>query len=153
MLHSFFSKETMFQLWNSNKAEDVEIGPLETQLLEMLWDSGESSVGGVVERLNGRLAYTTVMTTLDRLYKKGILKRRKQDRAFLYMHRFTREEWIRRSTHNFVERLISNANGSGDLLVSCLVEAVGKQDQALLDGLEEKIRQKRKELNRKGVRP
>ena len=139
----------MFQIWNRDRVAKVEIGPLETQLLELLWDAGESSVNSVLDRIDNRLAYTTVMTTLDRLYKKGILKRRKQDRAYLYTHRYTREEWIRRSTHDFVDGLMSNANASGDLLVSCLVEAVGKQDHALLDELEAKIRQKRLELKRK----
>jgi predicted transcriptional regulator len=140
----------MFQLWKRDSAADVEIGPLETELLEMLWDSGESSVSGVLARLNNRLAYTTVMTTLDRLYKKGILRRRKQDRAYLYTHRFTKEEWVRRCTHEFVNGLLSTAKASGDLLVSCLVEAVGRQDKALLDELEEKIKQKRLELEKRG---
>lgn len=142
----------MFQLWNRDKVAGVEIGPLETQLLQMLWDAGECSVNGVLERMNNRLAYTTVMTTLDRLYKKGILKRRMQDRAYLYTHRYTMEEWVRRSTHDFVEGLIFNGNASGDLLVSCLVEAIGKQDHALLDELEEKIRQKRRELKKEAGR-
>ncbi len=143
----------MFQFWNRDKAADVEIGPLENQLLELLWDAGESSVNGVLEQMNNRLAYTTVMTTLDRLFKKGILKRRKQDRAYLYTHRLSREEWIRRSTHEFVDGLISNANAPGDFLVSCLVDAVGEQDTRLLDELEEKIRQKRLELGKKERRP
>lgn len=139
----------MFRLWKRTNVADVEIGPLETELLEMMWDSGEISVNGVLERLNSRLAYTTVMTTLDRLYKKKILSRRKQDRAYFYAHRFTREEWLRQSTHEFVDGLLSTANASGDLLISCLVDAVGRQDKALLDDLEEKIKQKRLELRRR----
>ena len=46
-------------------------------MLELLWDYGESSVHDVAERLTRPLAYTTVMTTLDRLFKKGLLERRK----------------------------------------------------------------------------
>ena len=48
------------------------LGPLEIQVMEVVWGSGESSVRDVVEKLDSKLAYTTVMTTLDRLFKKGL---------------------------------------------------------------------------------
>jgi len=44
--------------------------------MQILWSRGESSVREVARELERRLAYTTVMTTLDRLYKKGFLSRR-----------------------------------------------------------------------------
>jgi predicted transcriptional regulator len=53
------------------------LGP-EITLMEILWTHGESNVREVVDRLDRPLAYTTVMTTLDRLFKKGILERRKE---------------------------------------------------------------------------
>jgi len=139
----------MFQLWKKSGKPEVEVGPLETELLELLWNSGEKNVNAVLELMNNRLAYTTVMTTLDRLYKKGILKRRMHDRAYYYQHRFTREEWVARSTDSFVSGLLANGNASPDLLASCLVEAVGNQDVALLDELEAKIRAKRRALKSK----
>src|SRR5690349_15967243 len=72
-----------------------ELGPLEIAVMDILWDCGECNVHDVVPRLNRTLAYTTVMTTLDRLYKKGLLNRRKWERAFLYSPRWTRTEWDR----------------------------------------------------------
>ena len=63
------------------------LGPLEITVMEILWTHGESNVRDVVDRLGRPLAYTTVMTTLDRLYKKGMLERRKADRAFFYSPR------------------------------------------------------------------
>jgi predicted transcriptional regulator len=60
--------------------------------MEILWSRPESSVRDVVDRLKRPLAYTTVMTTLDRLYKKGLLDRRKSQRAFFYSPRLTRPE-------------------------------------------------------------
>ena len=60
------------------------LGPLEVTVMEILWARGESNVRDVVDRLDRPLAYTTVMTTLDRLFKKGLLARRKSDRAFIY---------------------------------------------------------------------
>jgi predicted transcriptional regulator len=103
----------------------------------------------VAEKLRRPLAYTTVMTTLDRLYKKGLLGRRKVDRAFVYAPRETRSEWERKRTGDFVAGFLDGPHSSGELLISCLVEAVGQKDQALLNELERKIRQKRKELERR----
>ena len=52
--------------------------------MEVVWNIGACNVREVSERLDRKLAYTTVMTTLDRLYKKGFLDREMTDRAFLY---------------------------------------------------------------------
>ena len=116
--------------------------------MDVLWDQGAVNVRDVVERLGRPLAYTTVMTTLDRLYKKGLLTRRKNDRAFVYSAALTREEWDHKRTGDFVAGFLSP-----ELLISCLVEAVGQYDEALLNHLEEKIRLKRRELDERKVQP
>ena len=126
------------------------LGHLEITVMEILWDSGECNVHDVVQRLDRPLAYTTVMTTLDRLYKKGLLARRKIERAFLYSPRLSRREWEHKRAGDFVAGFLAGPQPSGELLVSCLVEAVGQQDESLLDELERKIRMKRKELCRRG---
>jgi predicted transcriptional regulator len=126
-----------------------DLGRLETAVMDVVWDRGESSVRDVSERIGRPLAYTTVMTTLDRLYKKGFLERRKLDRAFLYSPKLSRRDWERKRAGDLVAGLLSNRAHAGDLLISCLVDAVGQQDEALLDELERKIRQKRTELEGK----
>jgi predicted transcriptional regulator len=68
------------------------------------------------------------------LYKKGLLDRRKEERAFVYVARHTRAEW---------------ESKRADTLISCLVEAAGSYDSAVLDDLERKIRLKRIELESK----
>ena len=60
--------------------------------MEAVWRDGELRVRDVHERFQARLAYTTVMTTMDRLYKKGLLERRKEGRAFVYSARVTRRQ-------------------------------------------------------------
>src|SRR5271165_677336 len=125
------------------------LGPLEIAVMEILWTRGESSVHDVAEKLGRPLAYTTVMTTLDRLYKKGLLCRRKSERAFHYSTRQTRLEWEQRRAGEFVAGFLNGPPAAGELLISCLVEAVGQKDAALLDELERKIRVKRKELDRR----
>ena len=126
------------------------LGHLELRVMEVLWVHGESNVHDVVQRLGRPLAYTTVMTTLDRLFKKDLLVRRKSERAFLYAPRRTRQEWERKRAGDFVAGFLASPQASGDLLISSLVDAVGQYDTALLDELEKKIRSKRKELGRRG---
>lgn len=126
------------------------LGHLETQVLEILWKQGESNVHQVAETLERPLAYTTVMTTLDRLYKKGILERRKSERAYLYSPRQSREAWEQQAATDFVAGYLGRPHPAGEMLISCLVDAVGQQNEKLLDELEKKIRLKRKELDRRG---
>jgi len=122
---------------------------LEIAVMEILWAQGESNVHDVVEKLGRPLAYTTVMTTLDRLYKKGLLSRHKSERAFLYSTRQTRLEWEEKRAGEFVAGFLNGPQAAGEMLISCLVEAVGQKDAALLDELERKIRLKRKELGQR----
>jgi predicted transcriptional regulator len=114
--------------------------------MEVVWNSGENSVRDVVEKLENRLAYTTVMTTLDRLYKKGLLDRYKSERAFVYTARVSSDEWERQRAGDLVAGFLSGSQPARDLLLSSLVDAVGTYDAMLLDELEEKIRNKRREL-------
>jgi predicted transcriptional regulator len=124
------------------------LGHLELAVLEILWLKGESNVHQVAQCLHRPLAYTTVMTTLDRLFKKGLLERRKSERAYLYSVRQSRQEWEQQVAADFVAGYLVRPQPAGELLISCLVDAVGQQNEKLLDELEKKIRLKRKELDR-----
>jgi predicted transcriptional regulator len=126
------------------------LGRLELSVMEILWSRGESSVRDVISELRRSLAYTTVMTTLDRLFKKGLLDRRKSDRAYLYSPRLSRHAWEQKRAGDLVAGFLAGPRPSRELLVSCLVEAVGQHDESLLDELEKKIRLKRRELLRRG---
>ena len=139
----------MIGLFKNRGSEFQPLGPLEVTVMEILWTRGESNVRDVVDRLGRPLAYTTVMTTLDRLFKKGLLARRKCDRAFLYSPALNRTEWEHKRTGDFVAGFLSVAEPARDLLISCLVEAVGRHDEGLLDELEKKIKLRRKELYRR----
>ena len=61
-------------------------------MLDALWARGSATVRELVEGGCDDLAYTTVMTTLDRLFKKGFLTRSEENRAFRYVPRLSREE-------------------------------------------------------------
>jgi predicted transcriptional regulator len=135
---------------SSQADQQLALGRLESRLMEILWSRGESNVRDVVQELDRPLAYTTVMTTLDRLYKKGLLDRRMPDRAFLYSARFSREEWERTRAESILAGFLAGPHPSRELLLSSFLDAVGQHDSRLLDELEKKIRSKRKELSRRG---
>jgi predicted transcriptional regulator len=134
----------MIGLFKNRMPAPQPLGPLEVAVMETVWARGEGNVRDVIDRLGRPLAYTTIMTTLDRLYKKGLLGRRKSERAFIYTAAMTRQEWEQKRAGDFVAGFLSP-----ELLISCLVEAVGQHDMALLDDLEKKIRMKRREMDRK----
>ncbi len=73
------------------------LGELEERLMAIVWEESPLSVRDVCTRVKrSKLAYTTVMTTLDRLHKKGLLARTKQGNAFLYLPAIDRAEYQRR---------------------------------------------------------
>jgi predicted transcriptional regulator len=124
------------------------LGHLESLVMDVMWSRGEGNVREVAENLGRPLAYTTVMTTLDRLFKKGILERRKSERAFLYSPRLSRRDWERQRAGELVAGFLAGPRQSGELLISCFLDEVGR-DATLLDELERKIKLKRKELDRR----
>src|SRR3989442_1563671 len=71
----------------------LALGSLERQVLDEVWRRREVSVRDIYRAFDERIAYTTLMTTLDRLFKKRLLERRKDSRAFLYTSLVSREEF------------------------------------------------------------
>jgi BlaI family penicillinase repressor len=79
--------------------------PLELLCLRALWSLGEGSVKAVrqIVAQSRPLAYTTIMTVLDRLVRKGMLARRKVGRSFAYAPRATRDEARRAALRELLE--------------------------------------------------
>lgn len=104
--------------------------PLELVCLKALWSLGEGSVNDVrgIVSLNKPLAYTTVMTLLDRLARKNIVARRKVGRAFLYAAQVSQDSVRRMAFHEFLE---SYFDGSADGLIEFLGETQAGQAQTL----------------------
>lgn len=72
------------------------MGPLETAVMQRIWDAVEpQSVREVQEQISTErsFAYTTVMTVMDNLHKKGLLERSRKGRAYLYSPKQSREEY------------------------------------------------------------
>jgi predicted transcriptional regulator len=125
----------------------TQLGPLEQQLLEELWKCKNATVRELLDYSDLKLAYTTVMTTLDRLYKKQLLNRVADGRAFRYSPRHTQEELKKAAAGETIRQLLSSSSAAA-LPLSYLVEAVSQHDAGLLDELQQLLDQKRRELNR-----
>src|SRR5512133_193026 len=121
---------------------DAFFGKLEVRVLEALWRRREPAAVRDLQADFPATAYTTLMTTLDRLHRKGVLSRTKAGRAFLYRPRYTRDELRLGLVENAVG-LILGASESARPLLSFLLEAVGRRDAAVLDELERLVREKR----------
>ena len=127
------------------RASSTQLGPLEERLLEVLWERGNGTVREIVDGPCQNLAYTTVMTTLDRLFKKNLLTREAEGRAFRYMPRLSREEMHQEAAGEVFRQLLDASPGAS-MPLSYLVEIVTERDAALLDDLKRLVEAKRREL-------
>jgi predicted transcriptional regulator len=126
------------------------LGPLEERMLALLWERGTATVRELVDTGCHDLAYTTVMTTLDRLFKKNLLSREVEGRAFRYTPRFTREE-MHREVAGEAFRQFLDASPASSLPLSYLVEILTERDAQLLDDLRLLVESKRRELRAAGT--
>src|SRR5260221_3778696 len=105
-------------------------GTLELRVLEALWaHGGEASVRDVLDEFPSA-AYTTLMTTMERLHRKGVLERRKDGRAFLYRPVSSREEMESGLVTRALGPLLRGS--SAQPILSCLVDEVSRHDERLL---------------------
>ncbi|CAN5277975.1 BlaI/MecI/CopY family transcriptional regulator [soil metagenome] len=131
------------------EAAIASLGKLERATLEEVWRLREVNVRQVSAAFDERIAYTTVMTTLDRLFKKGLLDRRKEGRAFFYTARYTPEELENVMREDVIGCLFDDRTHKIEPVLACIVDAVSDRDRELLDELERLVQEKRRELEGK----
>src|ERR1700684_3610458 len=97
----------------------LDLAPLELDCLNVLWPMGEGTVREIRDALAPRRprAYTTIMTIMDRLARKGIVERRKAGRAYIYRANLTAEDARSQALGHVVEKFFG---GSKDLLLAHL---------------------------------
>ena len=123
------------------------LGSLESKLMERLWSLGETSVRDLHGEFASRLAYTTVMTTLDRLYKKGLLTRRKEGKAYMYVPAFDQKQYQERLAQHWIGMALTHGSHSQAVL-SSFVDAVSESDQQMLDRLDHLVKAKQRARRR-----
>lgn len=116
--------------------------------MDCLWESDEAvTVREVALRLNGPWAYTTLMTTLDRLFKKNLAAREPLGRAYVYRARLSRTDLGVHALKTAVSRLETGTD-TRDLALAALVDAVESHDPEWLDSLDRLVREKRRALRK-----
>jgi predicted transcriptional regulator len=123
------------------------LGKLERQVMDEVWRREEVSVRDIFRAFDERMAYTTLMTTLDRLHKKGLLSRRKDGRAFLYSARVSPAEFEQGVASDVISSLLGKGFGDAEPVLACIVDAVSEKDRTLLDELDRLVKEKRRQLN------
>ncbi len=95
--------------------------PLELELMKIVWHQGQVTVRDVYETLlaRRRIAYTTVMTMMRVLERKGYVRAQRENRAYLYRPTRPERQVLRSMVREFVDRVF---NGSAHPLLVHLVE-------------------------------
>ena len=110
------------------------LGPLETEVMDLLWKRGSATVRDVVNDLAGTrgLAYTTIMTVLVRLQVKGLLARERVGRIYVYRVTQTREEHRARISRDLARGLVSEFGDAALAAFSAELDEVDTAHRAAL---------------------
>jgi predicted transcriptional regulator len=123
------------------------LGPLERQVHHAVWSRGSATVREILADGTIWQSYSTIMTTMNRLFRKGLLFRVLEGKAFRYSARLSPEEVERGAAVMGIRQLLDSEYAS--LHLSYFVEAVGAQDENLLEELQALVERQRTELQLK----
>lgn len=119
------------------------LGPLEAEIMDVVWDSDEVTVRDVHQNLSAdrTIAYTTVMTTLGRLADKGLLRRIEDQPAHHYTAVVSRDQYARSTVKSVVDWLLGHFP---DPAVAYFIDRVEKEDEEVVDRLRQAIDERRR---------
>ena len=117
-------------------------GDLEADIMKIVWKSEEITVREVYEELRQerKLAYTTVMTIMNRLVDKNLLKRKSRGNAFVYTATVSENEFATRLVSEVLDGLLEDF---ADPALSHIVESLSSKDSQKLKRLEQLIHERR----------
>ena len=92
----------------------------EHRIMEVIWAKGSATVADVVEALEGKDAYTTILTLMRILRAKGYLTARKEGRAFVFVPKLDRDTAARTAVHQLLTKFFSGS--PGELVLTFLRE-------------------------------
>ncbi len=124
------------------------LGNLEAEIMELIWEH-LANQGMVVREVfeilyeRRRIAYTTVMSTMSRLAKKGLLRVEKKDQSYIYYPNFTKDEFISQFVVHIIEDLFISF--SGETLADIGTHANPETTEHLRQLLDELNRRREKE--------
>jgi predicted transcriptional regulator len=134
-----------FRLRSGKKGLELRLHDLEAAIMDVVWSRQMSlfAVSDVLAVLEQKrdIAYTTVMTTVVRLYDKGLLAREREGRRYLYTPKLTREQFLESTARHVLEQAVEAPQA-----MALLAEKLSVASAAELDELEALIRTRRREL-------
>jgi predicted transcriptional regulator len=101
------------------------LGPLETQIMQLIWQEERSTVKKIHRKLqqDRDIAYTTVMTTMSRLAEKGVLNRQREGLAYVYSAAVSEETFVTMVVHQVLDGLLDDYSETAvDYMVNYLAE-------------------------------
>lgn len=114
------------------------LGDLETSVMAAVWALSPTTAREVHDHFGDTRAYTTIMTTMDRLHHKGLLTREKDGLAWRYQPTLGKAAYERAITEHHVERLLEE---HGEVALSAFVDAAARATS--LDRLAELVAARR----------
>lgn len=123
------------------------LGPLERQVHKAVWLRGGATVREVIQDRTIWQRYSTILTTMERLFRKGLFSRVQEGKAFRYSARYSPEELERLAAVRGIRHLLKSEHAS--LHLSYFVEVVGEHDEKLLEELQALVERQRAELRSK----
>jgi predicted transcriptional regulator len=116
------------------------LGSLESEVMECMWESNEATVQDVLQvvRRKHPLAYTTIMTVMVHLVKKGLLTRNSEGKKYLYKVAQSREEFVRRVSQNMVRQTLTDF---GDMAIAGFMGEISKVKPEKLHELRDLLRE------------
>lgn len=114
------------------------LGPLETEIMQILWQEDRSTVKKVHRRLSQQreIAYTTVMTTMSRLAEKGVLNRQREGLAYVYSPAISEEEFVQLVVRQVLDGLLDDYS---DTAIDYMVDYLARNNPAELQRLQKVI--------------
>src|SRR5262245_33149145 len=111
--------------------------------MDVVWTHEPVTARDVCDLLTGKRerAYTTIMTTLDRLHRKGLLTREKDGLAWRYAAALSKTELEKRLANRLASKILTE---HGETALDAFVEAAANIDEAMLDRLRRLIDRHRK---------
>ena len=119
------------------------LGTLEAAVMNVVWARPPVTARDVCDHMTGReeRAYTTIMTTMDRLHRKGLLGREKDGLAWRYSPRLSRAEFEKALADGLATDILQS---HGETALAAFVDAAAEVDESLLDRLAQLIAERRR---------
>lgn len=129
-----------------NRPNRLSLGPLEAEILEIIWDFGEATVKAVHDRIlsdpDRELTYSSVTTVLQRLTKKGWLQCDKRGRAFWWRPLISREEARALHAYEQLNRFLEIGNPD---VVAAFADSLDTASLDRLEAIAERLREVRRQ--------